>query len=130
MVNLQWYNELAKPAFTPAAEIFAPAWLILYSLIFISFLLYLKSKNNLPSKKRGFSIFFVQLVLNISWTPVFFGLKNPYLGLIIICVLAIYIILTIIEFYKFSKLASYLLLPYLVWVIFAIYLNAGIIILN
>lgn len=130
MVNLQWYNELAKPAFTPAAEIFAPAWLILYSLILISFIFYLKTKSDIYSKKQGYALFFIQLLLNISWTPVFFWLKAPNLSLVIICILAVLIMLTILEFHKISKISSYLLIPYLIWVIFAIYLNAGIIILN
>jgi tryptophan-rich sensory protein len=66
------------------------------------------------------------MVLNISWTPVFFRLKNIKLSLIIINILWLFILLTIIEFLKISQIAGYLLIPYFIWVSLALYLNSYI----
>ncbi|OGJ37711.1 MAG: hypothetical protein A2383_02320 [Candidatus Pacebacteria bacterium RIFOXYB1_FULL_39_46] len=72
----------------------------------------------------------MQLVLNFSWSPIFFGLRSPLLGLIVIVALWASIMLTMKKFYPLSKAAFYLLVPYLLWVTFATTLNAAIVILN
>lgn len=130
MMDLSWYNTLVKPFFTPPAWLFGPAWTILYILMAIS--AYLVWKNGIRKKtvKYALKIFAIQLILNLSWSPVFFGLHNVLLALLIILVLWYFVLKTIRIFYKIDKRASYLLWPYLVWVSFATVLNFSVWILN
>lgn len=125
-----WYTTLQKPAFTPPSWVFAPAWTLLYVLMGIS--LYLVWKEGLEKRevKIGIGIFSVQLVLNAAWSFLFFGLRSPLLGLLEIIPLWIAILATIIYFHRISKKASYLLVPYLTWTIFAALLNYYIFLLN
>lgn len=128
MFNSVWYKNLIKPPFAPPDWLFAPAWGILYITIILAFIIYcLKPAQN---KKSGYIYFAVQLLLNILWTPVFFGLKNIFLGLFVIIILDIFVYLTIRDFYRVSKLAGILLIPYFVWILFATYLNIGYFLLN
>jgi benzodiazapine receptor len=119
-----WYADLIKPSFSPPNWLFAPVWILLYFLMGISlFLVWSKGKRGLP-------IFFIQLVVNAFWSIAFFGLKSPLFGLIVIIILWVLILLTIIKFFKISKLAAWLLIPYIAWVTFATILNFSIWILN
>ena len=118
-----WYVTLNKPFFSPPNWVFGPVWTMLY--ILMGYSLYLVWK-----KKKVPSIFWIQLILNASWSIIFFGMKSPSLALINIAVLWIAIVLTIKSFYKINKLAAYLLYPYLAWVSFASILNYSIWILN
>ena len=129
MMNLTWYHTLNQPPLTPPAWIFQPAWAILYATIFVSFIIFAFKKYN-GSKLWGYIMFFSQLILNFSWSPVFFYFQNVGLALVIIILLDILVLYTIIEFFKVSKTSAYLLLPYFIWLIFATYLNAGIHVLN
>ena len=128
-MNLDWYQTLIKPPFTPPAYIFAPVWFVMYVLILISYIMFLRTYTP-ESKVSANIIFFIQLILNLLWSPVFFYMKNIQLSFVIICLLLISIILTIISFYRISKPAGLLLIPYLIWVSFAIYLNYGFLVLN
>lgn len=119
-----WYPTLAKPFFTPPAWIFGPVWTALYLLMGVS--LYLVWGK----KKLKLQWFWTQLILNILWSAVFFGLHSPLLGLVIIIGLALSIFQTIKQFQKFDKKAAYLLYPYLAWVSFASVLNCAILLLN
>ncbi len=125
-----WYAEIKKPSFTPPAWVFAPAWTILFILMGISFWLVwekgLKGKKN----KKAIFLFFIQLALNISWSFLFFGLRSPLYGLIEITILSGAITATIISFFKISKKAAWVLLPYLLWTGFALTLNLSIFLLN
>jgi tryptophan-rich sensory protein len=125
-----WYATLEKPLFAPPNWLFGPAWTLLYFLMGVAF--YLIWQQNTKSKKvqTAQKIFFAQLFLNFIWSPLFFGLKSPLLGLIVIVALWGLILLTIYKFYPLSKWAAYLLIPYLLWVTFATSLNAAILILN
>lgn len=123
-----WYVTLEKPDFTPPGWIFAPIWVILYFLMGIS--LYLLWISKTKDNRKAFTAFAVQLILNASWSFLFFGLKSPLYGLIDILFLLAAIILTILFLYKISVLATALLVPYLVWVIFATMLNYNILLLN
>lgn len=123
-----WYATLNKPIFSPPNWIFGPVWTTLYILIGIALYLVWISKSKL--KQRGISLFFIQLGLNVLWSILFFGMKNPALALAEIAALWVTIFLTIKYFYPVSRLAAYLLIPYLLWVSFASLLNLSIIILN
>lgn len=122
-----WYNTLNKPFFAPPNWVFGPVWTLLYLLMGISFyLIWQKGWHRLPVKVAG-KYFFVQLVLNFIWTPVFFGLRAPLPGLVVIIAMLGVIILTMRKFYPLSKPAFYLLVPYVLWVSFATWLNAAIV---
>lgn len=128
-MNLSWYRTLHKPSLNPPSEIFTPVWSVMYSLIFLSLCILLFTKTD-ADKKFGITFFVIQLILNLSWSPVFFYFHNITFSFIIIILLLIFITLTIISFYQISKISAYLLIPYLIWVTFAAYLNFGIMILN
>lgn len=125
-----WYAKLNKPFFAPPNWIFAPAWTLLYFLMGISFFLILKMDWKKKAVKTAGMFFLAQLALNFLWSPIFFGLRSPFLGLITIAAMWILIIVTMKKFYSLSKLAFYLLIPYLLWVSFATVLNAAILVLN
>ncbi len=118
-----WYSLLEKPVFNPPSWIFFPVWTLLYTLMGIS--LYIVWDKGLQDRevKIGLIIFGIQLVLNSLWSFLFFGLKSPYYGFVEIIFLWLAIFLTIIKFRNISKTASYLLIPYILWVSFAALLN-------
>lgn len=124
-----WYAGLEKPFFNPPNWIFAPVWTTLFVLMGISLWMIWIEKTKI-SKKKAILIFAGQLILNTLWSFMFFGLNSPVLGFLIIVPLWIAIFLTIKEFYKISKIASYLLVPYILWVSFASVLNASLWFLN
>ena len=128
MYNSQWYNNLTKPPFAPPDSIFAPAWTFLYTTLFISLMFYIFTPAQ--DKKTGFIFFILQLALNFAWSPVFFIMQNMALALLIVIFIVIFTILTVREFFKVSKVAAFLLIPYLLWIIFATYLNFGYLVLN
>ena len=129
MLDTIWYDTLTKPFLTPPPEVFAPAWIILYITILVSLIIFTVTKSR-KNKTRGYLCFLIQLLLNIAWTPVFFSMENIILALIIIILLDIFVFFTIKEFYKISQSAAGILIPYFIWIIFATYLNIGILILN
>jgi len=125
-----WYTPLLKPAFTPPPWLFAPVWFLLYVLMGISaFLIWRKGIRD-SQIRESLIIFIIQLFLNILWSYAFFGLKSPLYGLIVIVPLWTAILLTIINFYRISKTASFLLIPYIIWISYATALNFSIYILN
>lgn len=125
-----WYATLHKPFFSPPNWIFGPIWTILYFIMGVSaFLIWKKGLKNKKIQK-ALLYFIIQLFFNFLWSALFFGLHNPLLGLIDIVLLFISIILTITFFYKISKAASYLLIPYLLWVSYATILNFSLVVLN
>ncbi|MFP4403398.1 MAG: TspO/MBR family protein [Nanoarchaeota archaeon] len=125
-----WYETLNKPFFNPPGFIFGPVWIILYFLIGISLYSVWSKKINTKTKKLAIIIFFIQLILNAMWSIIFFGLKSPFFAFIEIIFLWIFIFLTMFYFNKISKIATYLLIPYLLWVSFALILNFSIYLLN
>jgi benzodiazapine receptor len=125
-----WYANLNKPAFTPPGWLFGPVWTTLYILMGISaFLVWRKGLEN-KAVRTALIWFIIQLVLNAVWSPLFFGLQSPLLGLIDIFLLLFAIIATLICFGKISTPATLLLVPYLGWVTFATILNLAIYFLN
>lgn len=117
-----WYKTLNYPPLNPPGWIFGPVWTILYVLMGIS--LYLVwTKESVSGKKIAFWIFGIQLGLNILWSVLFFGFQRPDLAFLEIIFLWILIAANIWIFYGISKTAGWLLVPYLLWVSFAAYLN-------
>jgi len=125
-----WYIGLVKPSFNPPNWIFGPAWLTLYTLMGVALCLVWTAKAKKDLKKLAIIAFSAQLMLNAAWSIIFFGLHSPLFAFMDIILLWLGILLTIILFYRVSKPASYLLVPYLLWVSFAAVLNYMIMILN
>ncbi len=122
-----WYKELNKPLFSPPNWVFAPVWTLLYFLMGISLYLIrtkeIRIGKEIRQKTVALMIFEIQLILNMAWSFLFFGLKNPLLAFAEIIILWISILLCIIHFYKIDKKAAYILLPYIFWVSYAATLN-------
>lgn len=123
-----WYAALTKPPFLPSNEIFGPVWTVLYLLMGVA--LFLVVRTPAGNKRSAYMWFGAQLVLNTLWSLSFFGLQLPWLGIAVIVALLAAIIMTIRSFYPISRLAGYLLVPYLLWTCFATYLNLGVALLN
>lgn len=125
-----WYAELAKPVLNPPNWVFGPMWTALYILMGIAAFLVLRMGLHVSGVRIALLVFIAQLVLNSLWSLAFFGLQNPALALVDIVVLIALILWTITLFARISRTAAWLLVPYLVWVIFATYLNASIVLIN
>lgn len=124
-----FYSELKQPLGSPPSWVFAPVWTTLYAMIGWAHFEYSKETSGYD-KTTGHRLQVAQLVLNATWSLAFFGLRNPKLALLNIVLLWIAIFFTMRAFGKVSKRAQWLMLPYLLWVSFATYLNAGIVALN
>lgn len=120
-----WYQNLIKPALLPPAKVFTVVWIILYTLITISFVLYIKSgltkKDILP-----IALFILGLILNFSWGFIFFVKHEILLGAFMIMGMIFLLVPVLILFYKKCPITGILLIPYFLWLIFALYLNFGI----
>jgi translocator protein len=125
-----WYTFLQKPAFSPPNWVYAPVWFLLYILMGVSAFLVWRMGMKQFHVREGLVIFLIQLILNTFWSFAFFGLKSTIAGLLVIVPLWTAILLTIINFYRISRTASLLLLPYILWVSFATALNFSIYLLN
>lgn len=131
-----WYATLVKPALNPPSWIFGPVWTTLFVLMGIAaFLVFSACKKELPMSEKikiriAMGLFVFQLVLNTLWSILFFGMQNPAAAFGEIILLWLAIVATIVAFYRVSKPAAYLLLPYIAWVSFAAYLNYSIWMLN
>ncbi len=123
-----WYPHLIKPYGTPPNIVFPVVWTILYFLMAISLTLLWRSRTN--RKKLAFSFFGLQLFLNFIWSWLFFYLQKPFLALVDITALWICILMTVVFFWRHTPYGSGLLIPYLIWVAYAFYLNIFIWILN
>lgn len=125
-----WYESLVKPALNPPAWVFGPVWTALFVLMGIAAYLVWRKGLSRSDVKVALAIFLGQLVLNTLWSIIFFGLQNPGAALLEIFILWLAILATMIVFYKVSRRATWLLLPYILWVSFASYLNYAIWMLN
>jgi len=125
-----WYAFLQKPSFTPPNWLFAPVWILLYILMGIAVFMVWRKGLNQFQVRESIVIFIIQLVLNAGWSLAFFGLKSPGLGLIVIVPLWTAILLTIINFFRVSRTAAYLLIPYIIWVSYATALTFTIYLMN
>jgi translocator protein len=127
----EWFQTIAKPTWNPPGWLFGPVWTVLYIMVGISVWLIQQRRDvSSAAKASAMRLFWIQLVLNLAWTPIFFGLHSPALAFVLICALWITIVLTISAFGKISTWAGYLLIPYLAWVSFALILNGTIWLMN
>ena len=125
-----WYAGLKKPPYTPPNWLFGPVWTTLYILMGISVFLVWRNGLAVNGALLAFTLFWVQLVLNALWSIVFFGMKSKVGGVITIIVLWLLILATVITSFQVSGCAGALLIPYIVWVSIASYLNIGVWLLN
>jgi len=122
-----WFPTLNKPFFNPPNWLFAPVWTILYVMMGVSAGLIWSKMETVPILvKKALWVFTIQLILNALWSFLFFGMCNPFLALIEILLLWLMIVETIKVFKSIDSLASKLLIPYFLWVSFAMILNGGI----
>jgi len=125
-----WYATVRKPDFTPPNWVFAPVWTTLFVLMGISaYLIWNRGLEN-RKVKTALLFFVIQLALNILWSFLFFKLQSPLYAFFEIIVLWLAILLTILNFFKISVTAGWLLIPYIIWVSFAAILNFSIVRLN
>lgn len=125
-----WYAELSRPSFTPPGWTFGVVWPVLYVMMGISAFLIWNVGIDRPQVKVALGVFALQLILNGLWTPIFFGQHLIGLALVEIIMMWAAILLTILVFWRVSKPAALLLLPYIFWVSFAVVLNASLFLLN
>ncbi|HUV64711.1 MAG TPA: TspO/MBR family protein [Sedimentisphaerales bacterium] len=125
-----WYAELSRPSFTPPGWTFGVVWPVLYVMMGISAFLIWNVGIDRPQVKVALGVFALQLILNGLWTPIFFGQHLIGLALVEIIMMWAAILLTILVFWRVSKPAALLLLPYIFWVSFAVVLNASLFLSN
>ena len=121
------YNELNMPPLAPPRYIFGIVWTVLYILMGISYSI-LETNKDIDDKIK--KIYYTQLIVNVIWPIIFFVLKLRFISIIWIIILLVLIIKMIKLFYSKNKISAYLQIPYLIWTIFATYLNIGVYILN
>ena len=124
-----WFDALQKPAAMPPGWLFGAAWSVLYVLLGIAIALILAAPKSKP-RDAGIALFALQLALNFSWSPIFFGLHKAQLALSVIAAMLVLSIGAAIAFAKVRPAASLLMIPYLAWLCFATYLNFEIVALN
>ena len=121
------YNDLMKPTLSPPGIVFPIVWTIIYLLIGISYML-LKEKGEVPKETK--QLYYGQLLFNYLWTFIFFVFQLRLLSVLWIIILDVLVICMICQFYKQNKISGILLIPYILWLFFATYLNISIYFLN
>jgi len=122
-----WYSQLIKSNYNPPDWIFAPIWLTLYLMMTIAIWLFWHSKKR---DMNTIYIYFIHIVFNTTWSIVFFGLHQIFLALVALIVLIFLIIILIQRFKRVNLLSYYLMIPYLLWTVYALFLNFNLLILN
>ena len=126
--NKNGFENIIKPSFTPPSIVFPIAWTILYVLMGISANI-IENTNDI-GKNKALTIYYIQLILNASWTIFFFRLKWFLFSTVLILIILGLVIYMIKEFYKINKTAAYLNIPYVIWLIFAMILSYNVYLLN
>ena len=121
----EWYDGLNRPPWTPPNWVFAPVWALLYAMMAVAAWLVWRRRRSMPVG-LPIAVWALQLALNLGWSVAFFGLRNPMLGLIDIAVLLLAILASFALFWPTSRLAWWLLAPYILWVGYAAALNYAI----
>ncbi len=121
-----WYRSLAKPAFNPPDWVFGPVWTLLYAMIAVAGA---RTFIGFP-KTAAMRLWWAALALNFAWSPLFFGLREPALALVVVIGLVVSVLLYILSSWKQDRASALLFLPYLAWTSFAAVLNGAIVALN
>lgn len=120
-----WYPNLQRPSFAPPSWVFGPVWTMLYIAMGVASWLVWRQGVERVVVRRALAIYGIQLVFNVAWSWLFFGLRQPLLALVDIGALMLLLVLTTWRFRQVARAAGALMLPYLAWVAFATALNAG-----
>lgn len=129
MFDSIWYDSLTKPFLQPPAWIFSPVWIILYATLLISLIIY-SVKITAKPKLFGYVAFIVHMTFNLLWSFVFFSFHRIDIALAIVVIMDLTALYIIAKFFSISKTAGIILVPYLLWIFFATYLNVMFLILN
>ena len=129
MFDTIWYDNLTKPFLNPPGWIFSPVWIILYGTLLAAIIIYSVVITK-EKKFFGYVIFTVHMIFNFLWSPVFFILHKINISFAIIIIMDITAIILIKKFLSVSKIAGLILIPYLLWILFATYLNFQFLVLN
>ena len=124
------YTELVQPPLAPPGWLFPVAWTILYALMGAASGLIYALAGCTPVGKNALTLYAVQLTLNFSWSIIFFRFQALGLSVAVILLLTLMVIWTTLAFYRIKPLAGYLLIPYILWLLYASYLNIGVLVLN
>ena len=122
-----WYSELVKSNYNPPDWVFAPIWTTLYLMMTLAIWLFWHNKNR---DMKTVYIYFIHIVFNTTWSIVFFGLHQIFLALVALIVLIFLIIILIQRFKRVNLLSYYLMIPYLLWTVYALFLNFNLMVLN
>ena len=122
-----WYSQLTKSNYNPPDWIFAPVWITLYLMMTIAIWLFWHSKNR---DLNTIYIYFIHIVFNTTWSIVFFGLHQIFAALVVLLVLIFLIITLILKFKRVNLISYYLMFPYLLWTVYALFLNINLLVLN
>lgn len=125
-----WYTTLNKPSFNPPNYLFGPVWSTLYAIMGVASYLVWKKRNVAKNYTLAASVYFIQLILNLMWSFIFFYQQQIGFALIEIIILLIAIIINSVLFYRINKVAGLLYIPYIMWVSFATVLTYSIYMLN
>jgi benzodiazapine receptor len=121
-----WYPTLVKPSFTPSGFYIGLIWIVLFFLMGISLFLIWRETPSSIEARVALNFFAAQLIVNVLWSMAFFGMRSPIRGVFVIAFLWILILINIIKFWPVNRTAAILLIPYIVWVSIAAYLNYSI----
>lgn len=125
---MEVFETMTKPPYSPPGWLFPLVWIILYTLMGIS--IFLVAQGEGEKKEQALSLYGYQLIVNFLWPVFFFSFGWYFFALLWLILLWILVLKMILVFYEISPLAAWLNLPYLLWLTFAAYLNAGIWLLN
>lgn len=127
----EWHEQLAKPTWNPPSWLFWPVWTILYVLLGVgAWLVWREPRVSAEERRGAWMAFTVHAVLNLAWTPLFFGLRQPGLAFLDICLLWLALLWMTLRFGRIRPLAGYLQVPMILWVSFALMLNGTIWLMN
>lgn len=127
----EWYERIAKPTWMPPAWLFGPVWTVLYVLLGTGAWLVARDRGAAPRDRRiAWIAFMLHAVFNLAWTPLFFGLRQPGLAFLDICLVWLTLLWMVLQFGRIRPLAGYLLLPQVLWVSFALVLNGTLWLMN
>ena len=128
--SMEMFETVAKPPLSPPGWLFPVVWTVLYILMGIASYFVKVSEGSKTASDKALVLYGIQLFFNFFWSIIFFNLEAYFFAFVWLIILWVLIILTTVSFYKIDKKAGLLMIPYLLWVTFAAYLNLGIYILN
>ena len=128
MGSMDLYETAVTPALSPPAIVFPIVWTVLYILMGISAALIYASVD--PDRWTSLTVYALQLAVNFVWPLLFFGAQKYFAAFVCLVILFLLVVIMILRFYKINKTAAYLQIPYVLWLLFAGYLNVGVWLLN